>query len=250
MEFGVDPDMYPELEMTNVGAMGIDIERDVSFITNYVFNHLGKVQVIAVSLDLDGFQGYLAFCERAFLSYPGYVYDANHDYWREGLPSGFIDAVEAYPNPLKGSSDYSDRGTWLKEVDGSWDDGGGAEILYDTVYTKETMKRVDAILKYYERLADFCAERKIHFVGIIFPQSPKYRFTGSLGVYGIKRSLTEEIIKKLRKWEKNNPYFHLMDENKMGYHDYTDAMAQNRDHLNHRGAKQLTERFVEFMKSF
>ena len=44
MEFGVDPDMYPELEMTNVGAMGIDIERDVSFITNYVFNHLGKVQ--------------------------------------------------------------------------------------------------------------------------------------------------------------------------------------------------------------
>lgn len=250
MEFGVDPDMYPELEMTNVGAMGIDIERDVSFITNYVFNHLGKVQVIAVSLDLDGFQGYLAFCERAFLSYPGYVYDANHDYWREGLPSGFIDAVEAYPNPLKGSSDYSNRGTWLKEVDGSWDDGGGAEILYDTVYTKETMKRVDAILKYYERLADFCAERKIHFVGIIFPQSPKYRFTGSLGVYGIKRSLTEEIIKKLRKWEKNNPYFHLMDENKMGYHDYTDAMAQNRDHLNHRGAKQLTERFVEFMKTF
>ena len=250
MEYGVDPDMYPELEMINVGAMGIDVERDVTFITSYLFSHFGKIQVIAASLDFDGFQAYLDFCGRAFMAYPGYVYDANHDFWREGIPPGFIDAVEAFPNPLKGVTEYSERGSWLTEVDGSWDGGGGAEVLYDSVYSKELLDRVDAIMGYYEWIADVCASNKVHFVGIVFPQSPKYRYTGSFGVYGIKRSMVEKLIKKFRKLEEENPYFHLMDENKMGYHDYTDAMAQNRDHLNRRGAQQLTKRFVELMRSF
>ena len=40
-----------------------------------------------------------------------------------------------------------------------------------------------------------------------------------------------------------------MDENKMGDHDYTDEMAQNRDHLSYLGAQKLTARLDSVLKS-
>ena len=44
-------------------------------------------------------------------------------------------------------------------------------------------------------------------------------------------------------------YFMFMDENKMGNHDYTDAMAQNRDHLSSVGAKKMTARLDSVLKT-
>ena len=43
--------------------------------------------------------------------------------------------------------------------------------------------------------------------------------------------------------------FILMDENKMGFHDYVDSMAQDCDHLNQLGAKQLTARLDSLLKN-
>jgi hypothetical protein len=34
----------------------------------------------------------------------GYDYDANHSFWKDGVPAGFVEAVEnAYPAPVEES---------------------------------------------------------------------------------------------------------------------------------------------------
>jgi hypothetical protein len=51
------------------------------------------------------------------------------------------------------------------------------------------------------------------------------------------RSYAENIIKRVSKLD-----LVMLDENKGGDHDYTDAMAYDFDHLSTLGAKQLTRR--------
>lgn len=46
-----------------------------------------------------------------------------------------------------------------------------------------------------------------------------------------------------------NPNFHMMDENKMGNHDYSKKMAYNTDHLAFEGARQVTTRLDSLIKS-
>ena len=56
------------------------------------------------------------------------------------------------------------------------------------------------------------------------------------------------MIKKIKAISDRFPNFILMDENKMGAHDYDDAMAENNDHLCLVGASQMTSRLNELLK--
>ena len=98
-------------------------------------------------------------------------------------------------------------------------------------------------------IVDIASERDIYVIGIIFPQAPQYRETGSFGLYGLQRSVAKKKIAYLDSLAKAKPYFVLMDENKMGNHDYTDEMAQNRDHLSYKGAVQMTARLDSVLKT-
>ena len=250
MQRGINPDMYPEFEMLNMGSTGIEAERETFFFKNYVANHFDRIKVVALSLDFDGYHGVSDFVKEVFNAVPGYVFDANHEFWKDGIPPGFIEAVESFVNPADPELEFSARGNYLYKVDGSWDDGGGAEVMYDSVFTDLELKNLEKYVGYIENMALFCSMHGVHFVGVVFPQAPQFKETGSFGIYGIKRSLVEKLLERFRKREKEDPYFHLMDENKMGYHDYTDDMAQDSDHLNYRGARQLTERFVQLLRTF
>ena len=68
-------------------------------------------------------------------------------------------------------------------------------------------------------------------------------------LYGMQRSVVKKIIAQLNAYADEEPYFILMDENKMGDHDYTDDMAQNRDHLSYAGAQQMTARVESLLRS-
>ena len=98
-------------------------------------------------------------------------------------------------------------------------------------------------------IVDVAAERDIYVIGIVFPQAPYYMETGAYGLYGLQRSVASKKFAYLDSLAKANPYFVLMDENKMGKHDYTDKMAQNRDHLSYLGAKQMTARLDSVLKT-
>ena len=94
-----------------------------------------------------------------------------------------------------------------------------------------------------------CQMHNITFIGVITPQNPSYKETGSFGKFGIRRSEAPILIQKIADLQKKYPTFILMDENKMGNHDYTDEMAMDRDHLAEKGAQQLTKRIDSLIRT-
>ena len=50
------------------------------------------------------------------------------------------------------------------------------------------------------------------------------------------------MIERLQQLESEYPHFRLLDENKMGNHDYTNEMAYDWDHLSEAGAQQFSAR--------
>ena len=240
VEQGVNPDICPQWNMLNFGVMGIDVHRDLYFINNYAMNHSSNLKAIAMSLDFDNWRPSVKDLENLII-YPGYTYDRNHGFWKDGIPPEFLDIVEySYAPSAEIRQIYTKSGAGLLPS-GSWEKDG-VEVLEDSVVTQERMEYINAAIDEIFRLAEECAQRQIHFIGIVFPQAPQYRNTGSFGLYGIQRSVAETIIQRFDSLAVVNPYFHLMDENKMGMHDYLDEDAANRDHLSRSGADKFTRR--------
>lgn len=247
MELGMNPDLYPERGMFNMGVYGIDPARDFYFIKNYALNHSEKLKVIAVSIDLDYWRCREDHLGLVLSAGVGYAYDANHSFWKDGLPNGFVDAVEnAFPADAKvnqfssrGGIEYPSRGWTADAVD----------VLLDSVFTDKEMECLDTRIDDLMDIVKEASKQKIYVIGIIFPMAPQYKETGAFGLYGLQRSVAKKKIAYLDSLAKSNKYFIFMDENKMGNHDYTDAMAQNRDHLSSVGAKKMTARLDSVLKT-
>ena len=248
MEMGLDPDAYPKWNMLNTAVTGIDGYRDMYFVENYALNHADNLKAIVVSLDLDNWRGKEDHLHLIHYGVPGYAYDANHDFWKSGLPNGFVEAVEnAYPASQGWRERFSARGG-ISENCRSWD-SDGTDVLEDSVFSAKEERYLDARLNELAEIVDSAAAKNIYVVGIIFPMAPQYKKTGSFGTYGLQRSKYPEKMKKLKSIAEANPYFILMDENKNGNHDYSDDMAFNRDHLCTVGRKQLTARLDSVLKT-
>ena len=248
MEMGTDPDLFPEWNMLNFGVTGIDPNRNYYFIYNYLLNHSERLKAIAVSIDIDFWRGREDHLEHVRLAGVGYDYDANHSFWKDGAPAGFVEAVEnAYPAPVEESVRFTDRGGLTIPVR-SWD-ADGVDVLYDSAFTETELQYLDKNLAEFKNLTEKAAEKNIYIIGIIFPQAPQYKNTGAFGAYGLPRSIAVQKIAYLDSLDKAEPYFILMDENKMGDHDYSDEMAHNRDHLSFLGAQKLTARIDSVLRT-
>ena len=248
MEMGTDPDLFPEWNMLNFAATGIDPNRNYYFIYNYLLNHSERLKAIAISIDMDFWRGREDHLEHVRLAGVGYDYDANHSFWKDGVPAGFVEAVEnAYPAPVEESVRFTDRGGLMVPVR-SWD-ADGVDVLYDSAFTETELQYLDKNLAELKNLTEKAAEKNIYIIGIIFPQAPQYKNTGAFGAYGLPRSIAVQKIAYLDSLDKAEPYFILMDENKMGDHDYSDEMAHNRDHLSFLGAQKLTARIDSVLRT-
>ncbi len=245
MERGVNPDLFPEWNMLNFGVMGPCWGRDFYFAKNYVLNHSGNLKSIVIGLDIDAWRDSLEYLDKVIHT-PGYVYDAAHNFWKDGVPDNFVDVVlETYDAPYSLRLAFSDRGNFKVPSD-SW---GSPVVVDDSIVNGGRKEYLDHVLSEIEYLIDECEKRKIHLVGTIFPQNPGFKKTGSLGIYGIQRSVAEKMIEKLKTLDQASRYFHLFDENKMGDHDYSDKMASDLQHLSALGAKQLTVRLDSLLKT-
>ncbi|MFA6623989.1 MAG: TIGR02171 family protein, partial [Fibrobacteraceae bacterium] len=244
---GVNPLLLTSGYAVNMSCAGNDIDISDSLAKNYVLSHWKKIKYIVVSLDID-----ILYHENWWNYYygntAGYKYDANHNFWPNTAPSLLY---QASVNAWGGNEDgrkvyYKYRGLFYNES-GSWK-GDVAEVSLDSTRTDGT----DMGDIYVERILSLIMDaQKYHVavIGVIFPQSPAYQKTGSFGRYGVRRSLAASIIGKIKNLEISHPNFHLMDENKMGNHDYTDDMASNYDHLSYLGAAQLTARLDSLLKT-
>ena len=248
IELGVKPLLLTGQKVVNMGNPHTSFASTVYVAENYVLNHSAGLKAILISLDIGIWSnsGYYPAAEQ-FLNSPGAIYDRNHEFWRDGVPEHFVDMVrngfvaDDIRNVLKPFMGYAPAAS------GDW--GGVPEVAIDSNWATKAPEVVELQMGRLEELIQQATEKDVYLIGIIFPQSPRYRETGSFGRYGPQRSVAKRIIERLDSLQNVYPKFVLMDENKFGYHDYTDEMAQNWDHLAEPGAVQLTIRLDSLLQT-
>lgn len=247
-ELGVAPDELSSWNALNISGVGIDPDRDIYLIRSYAMNHEEKLKAIVVSLDLDNWRDHDKALASLLNSAPGYIYDMNHNYWAGGVPKDFAKIVKnSYPPEKAISEMYSDAGGRYSRSR-SWD-ADGIEKQGDSVFTEYETVFLEDRMQAMVDISDSLAKKGIYLIGVIFPQAPQYKDLGRLGRYGLQRSVAEKEIAWLDSMANARKYFILMDENKMGRHDYKDSHAYNMDHLSYEGAKKLTARIDSVLKT-
>ena len=239
---------FKTINVTNVPNMVASSE----FIArNYVFPHVKNLKYLIVSLDIDLWhkdeRSEYNFFYKDYKKYPGYVYDENHDFWKNGYPEGLAELTQ---NTL--GQEYNEKlmRSTLGYVPGdpaNWEENPGVE--FDSTWMDYLSDRFDASLEHLENILKMAENYNVSVIGIVFPQSPNFKKTGSFGRYGVRRSEAPKLLKRIQELEKTYPNFTFWDENKMGDHDYSDPMANNKDHLSDLGAQQLTERLNLLLES-
>lgn len=231
----------------NMGHSGNDMNASLFVAENYGVNHLKKLKTIVVSLDFDLWQNETAFSDYLFLNTPGYIYDKNHSFWKNEDMADFSQIVEAVsPFSMEAINAYGKSRGWLENESVEW---GTPLVESDSNWSVTESYALDWNLKRLESFVKEMDRLQINVVGVIFPQNPRYRETGSWGRYGPQRSAAEKYIESVQALAGRISRFEVLDENRNGNHDYTDQMALNTDHLSVSGAEYLTARLDSLLNT-
>ncbi|PWJ71667.1 MULTISPECIES: TIGR02171 family protein [unclassified Fibrobacter] len=225
----------------NMATIPSDMEVSRYIAVNYALNHCKKLKFLVVGVDFDLWgEAPGVNLSQNLGSVPGLFYDANHDFW---VDQGY-DLLKKLSNRYIQESSHlkfiSQRNGWL-EYSGERSWTNGIALVADSTWSDYT----DLLKNGISQLTDIiekAKEKDVIVVGVIFPQSPYYKKTGSFGRHGMRRSHAIKLIETLHDMEKDFSNFRLIDENLMGDHDYSDSLAYDYDHLNGDGAYQITSR--------
>ena len=241
---GVNPNNFSKpIFAINMAVAATIIDAQNFLFYNYVLPHCKNLKTVIISIDPDrggntGNNSNNMFHD-AYKSYPGYVYDMNHNFWKDYFPPNL--ASLTYDSP--GSQEMAKKLRPVKGFHSTGTHGWGEPVITgDSCWMdkKESIYRTN--FNMFVELLKTCKENNINVIGVIFPTNPKYAETGAYGYAGLRRSEAPALIQELTDLHKTFPNFTLMDENKMGNHDYTDDMANDYSHLSTTGAQQLTHR--------
>jgi uncharacterized protein (TIGR02171 family) len=237
----------PPFYAINLAVHGNTIGGDYKILTNYILPHIKEAKVIITSIDIDRWNIVQAsFFESDYKSYPGYIYDQNHNYWKGGYPDGLAEATYDSPGET-GQSDVNrpTRGFAAQKNHGWGEPSIGQDSTWINKFSNEFDKNFNVLVE----MIELCLQKNIILIGVITPQNPRYKETGAFGNGGLLRSQAPELIKQITDLNSLYPNFILMDENKMGNHDYTDDMAFDSSHLSRKGAEQLTSRLDSLIQT-
>ena len=231
----------------NLSYFPSDFHDIVQFYERYIDGAFGSLKYVVISLDIDFWNNpeETSFFTKEYESFPGYVYDRNHQYWKNVGGEAIYWATQDAPGIDVYRMVFLSRESSVFAPTIGW---GEAEIN-DSTWMDHFRSGYEASYAAFIKLLKTTQANNQVVVGIIFPQSPEYRNTGSMGRDGLRRSEAVDVIDSLQKLQNVFDNFILMDENKMGFHDYVDSMAQDCDHLNQLGAKQLTARLDSLLKT-
>ena len=233
----VDPIAMKHFFALNMSQTPNSMATSRELFERYILGNVDNLRYLVLSLDIDFWNKDTVmdnFFHERYKLYPGFVYDENHNYWKDDREANILEYTEA----AVGSEDED----WIIYHRGIFSSQGGGWIdkvtfLQDSTWILDNPEAFDANLNVLEQIIRLAAENDVFVVGVIFPQNSAYAKTGSFGRYGIPRSVAPKFIDKIAAFEKKYENFLLMDENKMGKHDYAPTMAENDDHLNRYGAR-------------
>jgi uncharacterized protein (TIGR02171 family) len=248
---GVSPEFFNDsITAVNLAVSATTILGNKYLFDNYVLPHFKRLKYVILSIDLDRGsnngknQSNIFFS--AYKSYPGYVYDKNHNFWKDGVPKDLYQATFNSPGPSEIAQKMRKHRGFDSTSARSW---GSPVITGDSCWMDTKSSVYANKIELLKQLIQVCKQNKIYVIGILFPMNPKYKETGAYGYAGLRRSEAPALIQELSDLHKTFPNFTLMDENKMGDHDYTDDMARDYSHLSVLGAQQLTHRLDSLIQT-
>jgi hypothetical protein len=244
----VDPRIFTGMPVCNMAISGSPFTVALRMIENYLLPHCPSLKLVGCDIVLG-----TLFLPDYYSAWPsaepnkGYNYDKNHDFWKDGLPRNFETLVRLAPCP-----DYPSWDTLgVVGIDcESW--GGARPDIPDTAWLRWTTDDpgFQKDFNLIKETARSCADKRIHFLMYVTPESPFYRTTESYGFYGPGRETAKAIIGRLTALEDSfPPYVHFYDANVYGYHDYADSEAYDFDHLCKAGARKFSARLDSVVHS-
>ena len=247
VEDGLIPDSITAGYSLNMGHPLNSMDASFYIAENYAMNHAEKLKAVVFSLDFDLWNNHENVTRTIVEGAPGYLYDEHHDFWKSGLPESFVEHVnESFPSTEAYEIVYTASRGYSANDAGSW---GDPFVEKDSAWTSSMSWVVGWQLQRLRSFLEKTKERGIYVVAIIFPQNPAYRQTGSWGRYGPRRSEVPALLDSVLQMESEFSNFRVMNENRMGEHDYGDDMALNTDHLSREGARQVTLRLDSLLKT-
>ena len=218
---------------------------------NYVIPHVKNLKYVLVSLDLDLWCYSEAsdynFFRNEYKRYPGFVYDENHSFWKGAYPEGLAEMTQASYGSEFFAKYFRDEMGYVRQDGVSWEEN--PTVDYDSTWLSIHPNTYYESLGRIREIIQLAAEHDVYVLGVVFPQSPNFRNTGSFGKFGLRRSEAPALLAQIAAMRDTFPNFAFLDENKMGDHDYTDNMAINKDHLGYAGAVQMTGRIDSVLRT-
>lgn len=254
----VDPLLFSD----DINAINLSLVPNIVYTSRYLFenyllNHATNLKNVVISLDIDlwnrsEIDPVNNFFGLEYKSFPGYVYDENHGFWKNESPKGMFEYTK---NNVRNDFEY-ERHSYHKGVqhvpyssDFNWETENPG-VDFDSTWLDYKQTDFQNNWNHLIAIIEKSAERGINVVGVVFPQSPGYKNTGAFGRYGLRRSDAARILSDISALSEKYSNFKLLDENKMGDHDYPESMAINRDHLQNNAASQMTSRIDSVLHSF
>lgn len=235
----------------NLGILACQGECYEYLVNNYLYLHMPKLKYLVLSIDPDMWQ-YLTpdkDIQAITQNSKGFTYDRNHDFWVDGVDDFFVNwMAEISRQDIDLPIDTASRGWRRVECVDDWASNGEGyvEVLNDTTYSDKS-DGGDVNLGFMEKVIQSARDKGIKVVGVVFPQSPYYRNTGAYGRHGMRRSAGKLLIEKVGSLVQKYDNFYLMDENKMGSHDYSN-MGGDYDHLCVDGAMKFTAKLDSLIR--
>lgn len=248
LRHGINPlNFGSQVFAVNFSVSGNPFLGAATFFETYLIHHLSKLKVLIVDVGFDRWwMNSRSIFESAYKSYAGYVYDENHNYWQDGYPEG-LDSL-TYNSPGTSSTNKIERAyRGYSPLSGSnW---GSASFSHAITWYSTNPELFDESFDMLREIIEICAAKGILVTGVITPLNPGYRDTEAFGTHGILRTEAPALIQRIADMHETYPNFTLMDENKMGDHDYTDEMAKDSQHLASKGAELLTARLDSLLQT-
>ena len=216
---------------------------------NYILPHYKKLKYLIVGISFDRL--WLGKVNSFFYlfspSIKGYVYDANHDFWKSGVPDGMLELTREVPKVSSYAANLTERGYMPLTGCSDWRDGPRPEKDKNWLDTGRT--RLEETMGYLTDIIELARQKNVKVVGVEFPQNPNYKNVDAYGKYGLRNSDAPEIIERLNALSQKYGNFIFFDQHKMGEHDYLEHMNYDDDHLCRTGAEQMTHRLDSLLKT-
>jgi hypothetical protein len=216
---------------------------------NYILPHYKKLKYILIDISFDRLwlKKENSFFYLSSPSIKGYVYDANHDFWKSGVPDGLLELTRDVPKVTSYAANLTERGYMPLKGGSSWN--GTPRLEKDKNWLDTGRDRLEETMGYLTDIIELAAQKSIKVIGVEFPQNPNYKNADAYGKYGLRNSDAPEIIDRLNELSKKYSNFMFFDQHKMGEHDYLEGMNYDDDHLCRAGAEQMTRRLDSLLES-